>query len=66
MYVYSAGDAAGEHWSRAALDDGGMAAAACTVADFNADGRPDIACIDSTRLKWYENLGASKPAPQPK
>jgi hypothetical protein len=32
-----------------------MAAAACAVADLNADGRPDIACIDSTRLKWYEN-----------
>ena len=23
--------------------------------DVNKDGRPDIACIDSTRLKWYEN-----------
>jgi hypothetical protein len=64
VYIYSASDPGGEHWSRTALDDGGMAAAACAVADFNADGRPDIACIDSTRLKWYENLGASKPAPQ--
>ena len=32
-----------------------MGAAACAVADLNKDGRPDIACIDSTRLKWYEN-----------
>jgi hypothetical protein len=26
-------------------------AAACAVAGFNADGRLDIGCIDSTRLK---------------
>ncbi len=57
VYLYHADDPAGEKWSRRALDDGGMAAAACAVADFNNDGRPDIACIDSTRLKWYENIG---------
>ena len=46
-------------WSRRVLDDGGMAAAACAVADLNGDGRPDIACIGSAtaNLKWYENLG---------
>ena len=60
VYIYSAGDPSGEHWSRSALDAGGMAAASCVVADFNADGRPDIACIDSTRLKWYENLGPAR------
>jgi hypothetical protein len=65
VYIYSADDPAGEHWSRSALD-AGMAANACAVADFNADGRPDIACIDAARLKWYENLGAAKPAQQPK
>ena len=43
-----------------------MAANACAVADFNADGRPDIACIDAGRLKWYENQGPAKPVPQPK
>ena len=58
VYIYSASDPAGEHWSRAALDAGGMGANSCVLADFNADGRPDIACIDGTRLKWYENLGA--------
>jgi hypothetical protein len=49
-------------WTRSILDDGGMGAAACTIADLNGDGRPDIACIDSTRLKWYENAA---PAPRP-
>jgi hypothetical protein len=36
-----------------------MGAAACAVADLNADGRPDIVCIGSatTNLKWYENAG---------
>jgi hypothetical protein len=59
VYVYYADDAAGEHWTRQTLDDGGMAAAACAVADLNGDGRPDIVCIGSAtaNLKWYENLG---------
>ena len=45
-------------WSRQLLDAGGMGAAACTVADLNGDGRPDLACIGSAtaNLKWYENL----------
>jgi hypothetical protein len=54
VYLYSY-DAAARHWTRRPLDSGGMGAAACTVVDLNQDGRPDIACIDSTRLKWYEN-----------
>ena len=54
VYLYSY-DAAARHWTRRDLDNGGMGAAACTVVDLNQDGRPDIACIDSTRLKWYEN-----------
>jgi len=39
------------------LDDGGMGAAACAIADFNEDGKLDVACIGSatTNLKWYEN-----------
>jgi hypothetical protein len=54
VYLYSY-DAAAKSWTRGDLDKGGMGAAACTVVDLNQDGRPDIACIDSTRLKWYEN-----------
>ncbi len=56
VYIYSAEDAVGERWSRRPLDQGGMAAAACAVAELNGDGRPDIVCIDSSRLKWYENV----------
>jgi hypothetical protein len=55
VYLYSY-DAAAKRWTRSDLDKGGMGAAACTVVDLNKDGRPDIACIDSTRLKWYENV----------
>jgi len=46
-------------WSRSTLDDGRMAAAGCAAADFNGDGRIDIACIGTAtaNLKWYQNLG---------
>jgi hypothetical protein len=56
--VYYARDAQGAQWSKVVLDSS-IAAAACAIADLNADGRPDIACIGSAtaNLKWYENLG---------
>jgi Aldos-2-ulose dehydratase, beta-propeller domain/FG-GAP-like repeat len=62
VYIYSAEDTKASRWSRQILDDGGMGAAGCAVADLNGDARPDIVCIGTatTNLKWYENLGASK------
>jgi hypothetical protein len=58
VLIYSAADDQGSRWSKHVLDDGGMAASACTIADLNGDGRPDIACIGSAtaNLKWYENV----------
>jgi hypothetical protein len=58
VYLYSFD---GKRWNRQTLDDGGVSAAACAVADLNNDGRPDITCIGSAtqNLKWYENLTPS-------
>lgn len=52
----------GKQWRRETLDHGGMAAAACAVADLNGDGAVDIACIGSAtaNLKWYENLSKAR------
>lgn len=62
VYIYWADDPKGNRWSRQILDDGGMAAASCVVADLNGDRRVDIACIGAAtaNLKWYENLDRSK------
>ena len=57
VYLYRAADPAGARWDRQTLDNGGMGAAACVALDLNGDKRPDVACIDATRLKWYENVG---------
>jgi hypothetical protein len=57
VYVYRAVDG-GARWVRETLDNGGMGAAACAVADLNGDRRLDVACIGSAtaNLKWYENV----------
>ncbi len=44
LYVFTADDAGGGHWTRHVLDPGGIAAADCKIADFTGDGRPAIAC----------------------
>ncbi len=61
VYVYSF-DTKSKKWLRQSLDEGGIAAAACAVADLNGDGKLDVACIGSatTNLKWYENLNAKE------
>ncbi len=56
VFIYTAEDKEGKRWARRALDEGEMGAASCAVADLNGDGQPDIACIDSPNLKWYENV----------
>lgn len=59
--VYSF-DTKAKKWMKQVLDNGGIAAAACAVADLNGDGKIDVACIGSatTNLKWYENVGTRK------
>jgi FG-GAP-like repeat/Aldos-2-ulose dehydratase, beta-propeller domain len=58
VYIYSAQDD-GRQWIRQKLDDGGISAAGCAVADLNGDGKLDVVCIGSatSNLKWYENIG---------
>ncbi len=55
LYLYRAGIGDRPAWTRQTLDEGGMAAAACTAVDLNGDGKVDVACISGTMLKWYEN-----------
>jgi YVTN family beta-propeller protein len=52
-----------DSWQRHVLEEGGITAANCAVADLNGDLLPDIACIGSAtaNLKWYENLGQPPP-----
>jgi hypothetical protein len=67
VYLYLAEDAQGSRWARQTLDDGGIAAAGCAVADLNSDGKPDVACIGAAtaNLKWYENRGAAVSVARP-
>ena len=57
VYLYRRTDAREDQWTRQVLDDGGMAAAGCAVADINNDKRPDVVCIGTAtaNVKWYEN-----------
>ncbi|BDC51917.1 hypothetical protein F183_A42320 [Bryobacterales bacterium F-183] len=58
VYLYSRSGRK-KTWQRDIIDNGGISAAGCAIADLNSDGKPDIACIGSAtaNLKWYENLG---------
>ena len=42
-------------WTTQVLDDGGMAAAGCAVADLNGDTRLDVVCVGTAtaNVKWY-------------
>ncbi len=55
VYVFTAQDQTGEHWTRHVIDDGGMAAADCKIADFTGEGKPSIACIGAStaNIKLY-------------
>ncbi len=57
VYVYRRAKAQDDNWTKERLDDGGMAAAGCDVADLNGDQRLDVVCIGTAtaNLKWYEN-----------
>ncbi len=58
-HVFYSQDDSGTNWSHKVLDDGGMSASGCAVADLNADRRPDIVLIGgaTANIKWYENAG---------
>jgi hypothetical protein len=58
-HVFWSEDDAGTRWRHQVLDEMGMSASGCAVADMNGDGRLDIVLIGSAtaNIKWYENLG---------
>lgn len=60
LYVFSAEDESARRWSRQVLDNGGIAAADCKVADFFGDGRPAIACSGAStgNVKMYRSPAA--------
>ena len=45
-------------WERYALDEGGLSAAGCDIADLDSDKDLDMVCIGARtdNIKWYENL----------
>jgi hypothetical protein len=60
VYRYVPATAAGDRWTRETVD-ATLAAASCVALDLNGDNLVDLACIDGSHLRWYENL-RPKPA----
>jgi hypothetical protein len=58
-HIFYAADDRGMSWRHVPLDENGMSASGCAVADINRDGRLDIVMIGGAthNIKWYENLG---------
>jgi hypothetical protein len=57
VYMYRLDQSSGNTWTKTVVDDGGMAAAGCAVADVDGDTRLDIVCVGTatSNVKWYEN-----------
>lgn len=57
LYIFTADDPGGEHWTKHILDPGGIAAADCKIGDFTGNGRPAIACVGAStaNVKLYTN-----------
>ncbi len=55
LYVFTADDPNGDHWTKHVLDPGGIAAADCKIADFRGDGAVQIACVGAStaNVKLY-------------
>ena len=55
MYVFTADDSSGKHWTKQVLDPGGIAAADCKIAAFSGKGGPDVACSGAStgNIKLY-------------
>ena len=56
-HIFYSEDESGARWTHKILDDGGMSASGCAVADLNGDRRLDVVLIGgaTTNIKWYEN-----------
>jgi hypothetical protein len=55
LYLFTAQDKQGRHWTRQTLDAGSLAPADCKVADFETKGQPALACAGAAtgNVKLY-------------
>ncbi len=58
-HIFYSVDDTGKQWRHEVLDNMGMSASGCAVADMNGDKRLDVVLIGgaTSNIKWYENLG---------